>query len=179
MFVPEVFRSSPPWSFQKKKRKQIHTCFFLSDCGLIITFIREGVCLSVTLAFRAFCNSSGVLTKYPLPPKADIIFSYCAFGRRETGGTLQQNGKHDKRNGRIVRLTNLITLAPVLKCKMIIVLAWWIILDWKNCGSCITYKPSCVYRVPYSFLSCGDIPEQSFSLVLLLQRSQLRSRSPV
>lgn len=41
------------------------------------------------------------------------------------------------------------------------------------------YHLSYVYRVPYSFLSCGDIPELSFSVVLFVQRSQLRSRSPV
>lgn len=61
--------------YRLERVSQGNSCFFLSDCGSIITFIREGVCLSVTLAFRAFCNSSGVLTKYPLPPKADIIFS--------------------------------------------------------------------------------------------------------
>lgn len=75
VILPEDFKGLHTSSLQKKKGKQIRTCFFLSDCGSIITFIRDGVCLSAMLAFRAFCNSSGVLTKYPLPPKADIISS--------------------------------------------------------------------------------------------------------
>lgn len=51
------------------------TWAFRMPCGSIMMLIREGLVVSARLCLRDFWSSSGVCTKYPLPPNAVMTCS--------------------------------------------------------------------------------------------------------